>query len=356
MESDMTWDLLEGLDELDQRIVHALQIDGRAPFRRVGEVLGVSDQTVARRYGRLRTSGTLRVVGLTDPHRTGVTPWFVRVRCAPDAAGPVSEALARRTDTRWVSLLSGGTEIFCLVQTAPSQRDDSVLLQKLPRTPRVVQVTAHAMLHVFFGRDLSPVTKAGWLNADEVRALTVADAPAPAAEDTAAEETPAEDTAAYRPADGDQPLFDALAVDGRTSVPELAGITGWSQTTVRRRMAELRASGALYYDLDFDRRALQPALRTGLWLEVEPARLAEVGAALATHHEIAFAAATTGTANVYASVNCKDAAALYRYLTGPVAELPGIRRTETSPIHRTIKGASPLSAPGRSRPAEADYT
>ncbi|MBD0735477.1 Lrp/AsnC family transcriptional regulator [Streptomyces sp. CBMA29] len=347
MESDTTWDMLEGLDELDHRVVHALQIDGRAPFRRIGEVLGVSDQTVARRYGRLRTSGMLRVVGLTDPHRIGVTPWFVRVRCTPDAAASVSEALARRTDTRWVSLISGGTEIFCLVQAALSQGDDSLLLQKLPRTPRVVQVTAQAMLHVFFGQDLSPVTKAGWLSADEARALAVEDAQAPAPESTAP----------FPLAPDDQPLLDALAVDGRTPAAELAEVTGWSQTTVRRRMSELRAAGVLYYDLDFARRALQPALRTGLWLEVEPAHLAEVGAALAAHHEIAFAAATTGTANVYASVNCQDASALYRYLTGPVAELPGIRRAETSPLHRTIKGASPLPAPSaRTRLADADRT
>lgn len=347
MESDTTWDMLEGLDELDHRVVHALQLDGRAPFRRIGEVLGVSDQTVARRYGRLLSSGMLRVVGLTDPHRIGVTPWFVRVRCTPDAAASVSEALARRTDTRWVSLISGGTEIFCLVQTtAAAQRDDSLLLQKLPRTPRVVQVTAQAMLHVFFGQDLSPVTKAGWLSPDEERALLVADAQAPAAESTDA----------YPLAADDQPLLDALAVDGRTPAADLAAVTGWSQTTVRRRMSELRAAGVLYYDLDFDRRALRPALRAGLWLEVEPAHLAEVGAALATHNEIAFAAATTGTANVYASVNCKDASALYRYLTGPVAELPGIRRTETSPLHRTIKGASPLPARGRTRLAVADRT
>lgn len=32
---------------------------------------------------------------------------------------------------------------------------------------------------------------------------------------------------------------------------------------------------------------------------------------------------------------------LYRYLTGPVASLPGLRRTETAPIHRTLKGPSP---------------
>lgn len=341
----MPWHPLGGLDALDHRVVHALQVDGRASFRRIGEVLGVSDQTVARRYGRLRSTGTLRVVGLTDPLRTGLTPWFVRVRCTPDAAASVGEALARRADTRWVSLISGGTEIFCLVQAASPEHDDTLLLQKLPRTPRVVQVTAHAMLHVFFGQDLSPVTKMGQLSAAEVRALAPGDTPPG---------PPAEMREPFPLGPGDQRLLDALARDGRTAAAELATVTGWSQTTVRRRMSELRAAGALYYDLDFDRRTLLRELRAGLWLEVEPARLAEVGAALALHREVAFACATTGTSNVYASVSCKDAGALYRYLTGPVAALPGIGRMETAPIHRTLKGASPLLEPGRTRLADAD--
>jgi DNA-binding Lrp family transcriptional regulator len=343
MESDTEWHPLDGLDDIDQRIVHALQIDARAPFSRIGEVLRVSDQTVARRYGRLRSLGALRVLGLTDPLRVGLTPWFVRVRCTPDAAASIGEALARRNDTRWVSLLSGGTEIFCAVQAA-APGDDTVLLQKLPRTPRVVQVTAHAMLHVFFGQDLSQVSRMGALGPAEIAALTPEDAPRRAAEAT--------EPVQLGP--GDRLLLDVLAVDGRASAAELATATGWSQTTVRRRLAELRSSGALYYDLDLEgASALLPELRsalwTALWLDVEPARLAEVGEALAGHREVAFCGATTGTSNVYAAVNCRNAAALYRYLTGPVAALPGIRRSETAPIHRTLKGPSPILPPSPRR-------
>lgn len=332
MESDATWDPLHVLDPLDQLVVQALQIDGRASFRRIGEVLGVSDQTVARRYARLRETAGLRVLGLTDPLRTGLTPWFVRVRCTPDAAPQIGEALARRTDTRWVSLLSGGTEIFCLSHASdPAADSDALLLQKLPHTPRVVQVTAHTLLHVFFGQDLSPYTRGGPLDAGQAAALRPAVVPA------GGEPVPLDA--------GDRRLLDALARDGRTPAAELAAATGWSASTVRRRMAELRAAGALYYDLDFGVGALARDLRAALWLEVEPARLAEAGSALAGHAEVAFAAATTGTANLYASLLCRDAPALYRYLTGPVAALPGVRGTETAPIHRTLKGASPYPPP-----------
>lgn len=337
---------MHGFDALDRSIAQALQIDGRAPFSRIAQVLGVSDQTVARRYARLRGSGAVRVLGLPDPLRLGITPWLVRVRCTPDAAGSVAEALARRADTRWVSLISGGTEISCMVHGAEPGQGDALLLQKLPRTPRVVQVAAHALLHVFFGRELSPVSRSGPLGPAELAALTPDDGRRADAWQGAAE---AGDPVPLGP--GDLRLFDALAVDGRAPAAELAEATGWSQTTVRRRMSELRALGALYFDLDLAAGALAPeAMRVGLWLDVEPARLAEVGAAMAGHHEVAFVAATTGTANVYASVSCKDPGSLYRYVTGPVAALPGIRRAETAPVHRNLKGAGPHYAPRREQP------
>ncbi|MFI0421004.1 Lrp/AsnC family transcriptional regulator [Spongiactinospora sp. 9N601] len=136
---------------MDHALVHALQIDGRASFRAIAEVLDVSEHTVARRYRKLRTQGVLRVVGLLNGQRFGYISWSVRLVCTPDAAGPVAEALARRDDTVWVRLLSGGTEIACGVQAGGDQDGDALLLKKLPRTPRIVAMSAHATLHMFAG-------------------------------------------------------------------------------------------------------------------------------------------------------------------------------------------------------------
>ena len=126
---------LPEFDELDRQLLQALQLNGRAPFNRIAEVLGVSDQTIARRYSRLRSAGSLRVLGMTDPLVLGEVAWFVRVHCAPDAASPVAEALARRDDTSWVSLTSGGTEIVCVARAGADEDSNALLLQKLPHTP-----------------------------------------------------------------------------------------------------------------------------------------------------------------------------------------------------------------------------
>ena len=77
-----------------------------------------------------------------------------------------------------------------------------------------------------------------------------------------------------------------------------------------------------------------------LWLSVAPAHLEEAGAALAGHPEIAFAAATTGPTNLYASVVCANQQELYRYLTTRIASLPAITHIETAPVIKTVKQAA----------------
>ncbi|MGH3320828.1 MAG: Lrp/AsnC family transcriptional regulator [Streptosporangiaceae bacterium] len=60
---------MDVLDALDRSLVHALQINGRAPFGMIAAALGVSDHTVALRYRRLRGARILRVVGLPQSQR-----------------------------------------------------------------------------------------------------------------------------------------------------------------------------------------------------------------------------------------------------------------------------------------------
>jgi len=135
----------------------------------------------------------------------------------------------------------------------------------------------------------------------------------------------------------DRKLFTLLEDDGRATFAELAAATDASQTTVRRRIAELRTNGTLYFDVDFDQALLDLHVRAMVWLSVAPSRLAAVGEALAGHPETAYVAATTGASNLYASVVCADTAALYTYLTTRIARLTGIERIETVPIVRSVK-------------------
>jgi DNA-binding Lrp family transcriptional regulator len=318
-------------DLLDMQLIYALQLDGRAPFSLIGEVLGVSDQTVARRYNRLRSAGLLRVRGLVEPDLLGLRSWIIRVQCTPSAAAAVAGALARRTDTAWISLTSGGTEVACVVRTRTGDDDSHLLLDTLPRSRGVTGITAQCVLHTYFGGVLSLVNKSGTLTPGQIAALQPRAGTRPGA---AAQVTP-----------DDQPLLDTLELDGRTTHRELASVTGWSQSTVRRRLTDLRASGLLYFDVDFHHSLLDLTARGMVWLTVNPAQLSAAGAAMAGHPETAYVAATTGTANLYASVLSPSTEALYDYLTTSIARLPGLTGVETILVMRTVKRSGLLTRP-----------
>ncbi|MFC4080470.1 Lrp/AsnC family transcriptional regulator [Amycolatopsis samaneae] len=317
------------LDAVERGLLQALQIDGRIAFSRLGALLGVSDQTVARRYARLRAEEGVRVFGAVWPEAVGNQLWMVRVRCTPDAVAGLARALARQPETSWVQIASGGAEILCMAQVpADAMSAESAVLSRLPRTPRVVGVSAHCVLHTFFGGTESPLTKNGPLTAAQCAEL------APPRGELPGEPVELSDV--------DGALLAVLARDGRAGFRSLAEATGWSQTSVRRRLAELRAGGVLYFDVDVRPALLGLRATAGLWLTVAPGELTAAGEALARHSEVSFAAATTGVSNLYASVQCRDSAALYRYLTGSVAGLPGLVSVETAPSMELVKLATPV--------------
>ncbi|RSN51752.1 MULTISPECIES: Lrp/AsnC family transcriptional regulator [Actinomadura] len=311
------------VDALDRKLLQALELDGRAPFSRIGEALGVSDQTVARRFRRLRTAAGLRVTGVADDARLGRDAWIVRLGCTPNVAERLAAALARRPDTQYVDLLSGGTEVMCAMLPRSRRERDELLLERLQRTPRVTSVSAHCILHPFFGGPM------GWLRKTD--ALTPA-------EEAALRPPPAAPAAGPVALDAsDEALLAALRRDGRAGIGELRAATGLSAAVVARRLEALRSTGVLYFAVEYDREPLGQAVEAMCWLTVAPHALAETGRAVAEHREVRFAAAVTGRANLAVLVLCRTTADLYRYLSERLGALTGVGSVETTLTLRRVK-------------------
>jgi DNA-binding Lrp family transcriptional regulator len=305
------------LDGVDRGLLHALQLDGRVPFSRVADVLGVAETTVARRYKRLRAVAALRVVGVVNGVLFGRTAWTLRLRCTPDVAMPLAKALAKRPDIFWVYVMSGGAEISCHAQLASGE--EPVLLEKLPRAGRVLDVSAHSVLNAF-------TLPSDWSG---LRCLD---------DDQVARLLPEEPRIAHMEVDAaDLALLELLAVDGRASCAELAAQARLSESTVRRRLDLLRHNGVVSYQVEIPLAVLGFGTQARLYLTVPPHALADVGKRLARHEETSFVAATTGPTNLVAVVACRDTGDLYRYLTERVASLRAITSLETAVLMRTVK-------------------
>lgn len=309
-------------DAMDEQLIHALQVDGRASFSRIGAVLGASDRTVARRYHRLREAGAVRVVAVPSSRRLGRVDWLVRIQCAPDTSVAVAATMARREDTSWVCLTSGGLEVTCITHTR-GQR--TPLLQKLPHGPRIASVTAQCMLRAVAGT-------AGWPGCTAALTEHQVDQLSPGSP-SVEYDVPLELT------EQDGRLVAELAKDGRIAYPALAAAAGLPESSARRRLAELIRAGALYFDVEADPLLFGYTTEAVLWMTVVPSELTTVADALAHHPEIAFAAAVTGPTNLFAFVLCADADALYDYLATRIGTLAGITHIETAPLTTTVKRA-----------------
>ncbi|MGW5735679.1 MULTISPECIES: Lrp/AsnC family transcriptional regulator [Streptomyces] len=318
--------VLDAPDPLDVKLLQALELDGRAPFSKIAAVLGVSDQTVARRYRRLVSDGSLRIVAVRDHEKLGQDQWMLRLRCAPSGADAIATALARRPDTSWIGLTSGGTEVVCCTRPRTRSDQDELLLAKLPRTPQILDIRAQQMLHRFFGGPDGWLMKHGPLDEDQIAALRP-ERPASAARGGAPRRIEPED----------EPLVAALERDGRATYPELQRATGRSESAVKRRLGALLASGVIYVDIEYANALIGLHVGAMLWITTAPWAMDSVGRALASHAEIAHATAVAGPSNLMATAVARDIPALYAYLSGKLGRLDGVQHVETAPFMRRVK-------------------
>ncbi|MFG3109692.1 Lrp/AsnC family transcriptional regulator [Streptomyces tendae] len=311
------------LDLLDLKLLQALELDGRASFSRIAQVLGVSDQTVARRFRRLRTTANLRVTGVVDDSRMGRSTWIVRLGCAHNAAGRLAGTLAARPDTHYVDLAAGGTEVICAITPRSRPERDDLLLDRLQRTPDVTSVDAHCVLHPYYGNSLRWLRKISALAPHEETALR-APAPAPTPEPVV-------------PDGPDLAVLEALRRDGRATLTELQSVTGLSETATKKRLERLRGTGVLHLAVEYDHEPLGQGVEALVWLTVAPCALAGTGRAVAGHPAVRFAAAVAGRTNLVVSVLCRTTDELYTFLSDTIGAEADVRAAETVLTLRRVK-------------------
>ncbi|MEC3981456.1 Lrp/AsnC family transcriptional regulator [Amycolatopsis sp. H20-H5] len=311
----MTAESAESLTLLEQRVVSALQVDGRAGTGRIAEVLDLSPRTVTRCVARLQSAGKLRVTCVPTPEHGLRGAMLLRVRVLRGRARAIAAALAALPEVSFVDVLAGGEELSAI---AFGGVDGHLVYDRLPATSAVTETRVLSVLHVF-------ADAAGWrtglLTAAEVAALTP---PPRATEDVELDEL-------------DHRLLAMLTEDARTGPGELATRGGAPESTVRRRLDRLGGAGRIRTYADVEARLLGMAVDANVWMTVPPGRLDEAGRALAAHPLVHGCLATTGTTNLMAAVFCRDLPALYTFVTGLGAF--GIPSAEVTVVGRAVKRA-----------------
>jgi DNA-binding Lrp family transcriptional regulator len=222
----------------DAQLIDALQIAPRAPWAAVGEHLGISPVTAAKRWQRLTEEGVAWVT--VAPGMAAHRPQcfaYVEITCHPRMLLAVAETIARHTLAVTVEVVTGSA-VLVTVCAADLPALSSYVLDHLSAVDGVISTNLRIATRLYS-------EGSAWR-------MRVIDENAAAA----LERLRSEASDGERPAlTGSMPvvakaIISQLAADGRTSYAELAERAGTSATTARRWVSDLLGSGILILRTD----------------------------------------------------------------------------------------------------------
>ena len=133
------------LDQIDRAIIERLQVDGRAPYTRLGAAVGLSEAAVRQRVQRMIESGVMQIVAVTDPLQVGFPrAAMLGVRVDGDVE-TVAEAMAEMTEVDYLVITAGGYDILAEVVC----EDDDHLLEVINRRVRAIPGVRHTETFVY---------------------------------------------------------------------------------------------------------------------------------------------------------------------------------------------------------------
>jgi Lrp/AsnC family transcriptional regulator for asnA, asnC and gidA len=117
------------LDDVSRAIIEQLQQDGRRPYARIAEAVGLSEAAVRQRVQRLLDAGVVQIVGVTDPMQVGFARQaMVGIRTRGDTR-KVADAFATFDEVDYVVVTAGSFDVLVEIVC----EDDDRLLETVSR-------------------------------------------------------------------------------------------------------------------------------------------------------------------------------------------------------------------------------
>jgi DNA-binding Lrp family transcriptional regulator len=311
------------LDELDRRIVHALQINPRAPWALVGEVLAIDPVTAARRWQRMERDRLAWITAyprLADS-RNAVTA-VVEIDTRAGAGQRVAETIAAQPRALNVKETAGGRDLVVSVQAPTLDELAQLIALRLATVPGVTATRTHLVTAM-------PTEGSSWrlrsLDADQQLRLERAAGTSPSG--------PVRD-AAWDAVD--VRMLTLLNTDGRMPIRRLAEELGTSVTTAGRRLRQLVGT-RISLRCDVARPVSGWPLSAVYFASAPADKLREISQALSGVSEVRSCAITAGPHNLVIDVWLRSLPDVHSLEAHLCARLPPLRVADRAVVLRTVK-------------------
>lgn len=127
------------LDEQDRRLLSLLQADGRASYAELASATGLSAGAARARVIRLRETGLLQVVAVTDPLKLGYRSMAMLAISVVGQADPeqVADALGSVEGVIYVVLAAGSIDLLVEVLAPDAETLYSIINRQIRAIPGV---------------------------------------------------------------------------------------------------------------------------------------------------------------------------------------------------------------------------
>ncbi len=122
------------IDEIDKRLIEALQQDGRQAYTKLASQVQLSEAAVRQRVQRLVEEQVVQIVGVTNPMMLGFRRVaMVGIRTTGDVT-EIADAIATIDEVDYVVIVAGSFDILCELVV----EDDDAMLTLLNKRIRSI--------------------------------------------------------------------------------------------------------------------------------------------------------------------------------------------------------------------------
>ncbi|KAF2412665.1 hypothetical protein B1729_14030 [Microbacterium sp. B35-04] len=305
------------LDQIDRRLVHALQIEPRASWNELSPVIGVDASTLARRWARLREEGIAWVTG----HPTLGQVSIMEIDCERAKMDAVIQELQRDPAVYVLDVTSGSRDLMAIVFAPDIAGLSDYSLHRLGRLDGVRSVRTHLVNETL-------IDGASW----RLRALEPAEA-----QGVRPPRPPRARAAQRVPDDLREAIEREVWADGRVPIATIAERSGFAPQRVADALATLRARGSLRFRTDMARAASGWPIYAWYFVEA-PAQVLEVArTAITSVPEVRLAITAASRYNLILAVWLRRLADVNRFELALENALHGARIGDRAVVLRIAK-------------------
>src|SRR6266699_83720 len=160
-ESTTTMNDKNSIDEIDQSIIEALQLDGRRPFTKLAAELGISEASVRQRVSNLINNQVMQIVAVTNPIKLGFSlASMIGIRVSGERLLEVAQEISAFDEVIYLILCTGRFDMLAEVVCRDNDHLLNFLTEKLYKVRGVQQAEVYMYLRVYKQNDWAFLSQA----------------------------------------------------------------------------------------------------------------------------------------------------------------------------------------------------